>query len=97
MIHQSESDSDGTDGVTKLFPTLNAKYITDGIVHHQVYESKGLVGLDILIDGVQTTNGFVLDDISSQVRGYSIGLAAQSTAGKCQNVSWSVSLECFYM
>jgi len=29
--------------------------------------------------------------------GYSIGLVAESTAGMCQNVSWSVSLECFYM
>ena len=97
MIHQSESDSDSTNGFTKIQAALNDKFVNPGVVNHQVYESEGLVGVDILIDGVQTTNGFVLENLNNTFRQFSIGLIGISTAGKCQNVSWSVSLECFYM
>lgn len=98
MIHQSLLDGDGTDGMTEIKPAMNSKFISSGVVRHQVHE-QAPVGLpyNVFVNGTSMTNGFVLDDISSQIRGYSVGLVAESTAGMCQNVSWSVSLECFYM
>ena len=96
MIHQSPIDGDGTNGNTKIRPSLNSKFATDGIIYHQVYEQLATSN-NVVIDGTRTTNGVVLLDVSSQIRGYSIGLTGESTAGMCQNVSWSVSLECFYM
>ena len=97
MIHQSLADGDGTNGLTQIKAAMNSKFISSGVVHHQVHEQPAGLTYNVLINGTSRTNGFVLDDISNQVRGYSIGLVAESTAGMCQNVSWSVSLECFYM
>tara|TARA_R100000353_G_scaffold160913_2_gene120715 strand:+ start:4702 stop:5370 length:669 start_codon:yes stop_codon:yes gene_type:complete len=98
MIHQSPIDGDGTDGYTRIRPALNAKNVSAGIVYNQVYEQVATgASYNVLIDGTRTTNGMVLLDVAGQVRRYSIGLTGESTAGMCQNVSWSVSLECFYM
>ena len=98
MIHQSPIDSDGTSGSTRIRPALNAKFDSNLSIPHIVYEQpEPWSGYNVLIDGTHTTNGVVLFDVAGQVRRYSIGLTGESTAGMCQNVSWSVSLECFYM
>jgi len=97
MVHQSNTDVDGTVGNTIIRASLNSPFITGTSVPHMVAEQANVSGLDVLIDGTNTTNGMILQDIPSQVLGYSIGLTAESTAGKCQNVSWAISLECFYM
>ena len=96
MIHQSLNDADGTVGQTLLHASLNDKAIAGNGVNHIVTEQPNTLN-NVLIDGTRTTNGIILKNISNQVLDYSIGLTGQSTAGKCQNVSWSVSLECFYM
>lgn len=97
MIHQSSNDVDGTTGKTVLFTALNSAIISGVSVDHIVKEQPATSIKNILIDGTQITNGFILRDIGSQVKGYNIGLVNTSTAGMCQNISWSVSLECFYM
>lgn len=97
MVHQSKSDGDGTTGLTTLHAALNSEEITGGNVDHLAYEQPNGSAHNVLVDGTRVTNGFILKDISSQVLQYSIGLTGQSTTGKCQNVSWSVSVECFYM
>jgi len=97
MIHQSKSDVDGTLGKTLLHASLNDKAIAGSGVDHIVFEQPNASINNVLVDGTRTTNGIILKNISNQVLDYSIGLTGQSTAGKCQNVSWSVSLECFYM
>ena len=97
MVHQSQTDQNGTRGNTIIRSSLNDAFIAGTSVPHMVVEQPNLSALDILIDGTHTTNGVILQDIPNQVLGYSVGLTAESTAGKCQNVSWSISLECFYM
>ena len=97
MIHQSNNDADGTTGSTVLYTALNSPVIAGVAVHHLVAEQPHTSTLNVLVDGTQITNGFILRDIGSQIKGYNIGLTGQSTAEQCQNVSWSVSLECFYM
>tara|TARA_Y100000401_G_scaffold91640_1_gene77420 strand:+ start:141 stop:794 length:654 start_codon:yes stop_codon:yes gene_type:complete len=94
MVHQSPSDGDGTTGQTLL-------YVNDISIYaqptHIAKEQPSGSAFDVLIDGTRVTNGILLTDIDKQKLQYSIGLVADSTAGKCQNVSWSVSLECFYL
>tara|TARA_R100001509_G_scaffold138264_1_gene92377 strand:+ start:308 stop:970 length:663 start_codon:yes stop_codon:yes gene_type:complete len=97
LISQSAKDGDGVDGKTHIRPSLNAKFASNLSIPHVVLEQLNASPGNVLIDGTHTTNGVVLFDIPNQVRGYSIGLTGESTVGKCQNVSWSVSLECFYM
>jgi hypothetical protein len=97
MIHQSNNDADGTTGETVLYTALNSPTIAGVAVEHIVAEQPTTSTLNILVDGTQITNGFILRDIGSQIKGYNIGLVNTSTAGMCQNISWSVSLEMFYM
>lgn len=97
MIHQSSNDADGTTGETVLYTALNSPTIAGVAVEHIVAEQPTTSTLNILVDGTQITNGFILRDIGSQIKGYNIGLVNTSTAGMCQNISWSVSLEMFYM
>lgn len=94
MIHQSKASL--SLGETVIFTSLNSPTIAGVAVEHKIKEQPAS-GLDVLIDGTQITNGFILRDIGSQIKGYNIGLVNTSTAGVCQNISWSVSLEMFYM
>jgi len=96
MISQSIIDGDGVDGKTIIRPALLEKSETNLSIPHVVSEQLN-ANVDVLINGTHTTNGVVIFDRSSPKQGYSIGLTGESTAGKCMNVSWSVSLECFYM
>ena len=84
MIHQSNNDVDGTTGETVLYTALNSPTIAGDICRAPA-------------GALQISNGFILRDIGSQIKGYNIGLVNTSTSGMCQNISWSVSLECFYM
>lgn len=97
MVHQSVRDNDGVDGETIIRTSLNNKAVTGSSVPHVVAEQPNGSTHNVLIDGTQTTNGIVLTDVSGAVHGYNIGLSFTSTAGQTQNVSWAVSLECFYM
>tara|TARA_R110002051_G_scaffold3157_3_gene17044 strand:+ start:11847 stop:12503 length:657 start_codon:yes stop_codon:yes gene_type:complete len=92
--HQSPKDGDGTDGSTQFYcyeNTLNSL----STVHHAVPEQ--LSTNNALIDGSFLTNGHNLFDMSSGILNYGIGLTAFSTAGKCQQVAWGISIEVFYM
>lgn len=97
MVHQSPDTGGNTDGETHIHVGLNSPVIAGVAVDHIVGEQPNGSTNDVLIDGTHITNGFILRDISSQVKGYNIGLVGQSTAEQCMNISWSVSLECFYM
>tara|TARA_R100001015_G_C4449181_1_gene39926 strand:- start:109 stop:402 length:294 start_codon:yes stop_codon:yes gene_type:complete len=97
MIHQSASDGNGTTGKTQVRPSLNGKTFTGGFGDHIAMEQLNGSPYSVLINGTRITNGIVVETITSQILNYNIGLTGQSTAGKCQNVSWSVSLECFYL
>ena len=97
MIHQSNNDVDGTTGETVLYTALNSVQIAGVAVEHLVAEQPTTSTHNVLVDGTQITNGFILRNISTQIKGYNIGLVNTSTAGMCQNISWSISLECFYM
>jgi hypothetical protein len=96
MVHQSPA-FDSADNETHIHVGLQTPIIAGVAVDHIIAEQPNASVHDVLIDGTQITNGFILRDISSQIKGYNIGLAAQSTAEQCMNISWSVSLECFYM
>ena len=97
MVHQSKNDINGAVGETVLYKSLNSEAIVGVAVEHIITEQPNTSTHNVLIDGTQITNGFILRNISSQIKGYNIGLVNTSTAGMCQNISWSVSLECFYM
>lgn len=97
MIHQSQTDGDGAQGETLLFESLNSPTIQGLNIQHIVREQPDTSNLNVLVDGTQITNGFILKKISTQTKGYNIGIVNTSSAGICQNVSWSVSLECFYL
>jgi len=97
MVHQSKNDTISPTGETILYTALNSETIAGVAVEHIVAEQPTTSTHNVLIDGTQITNGFILRNIPSQIKGYNIGLVNTSTAGMCQNISWSVSLECFYM
>lgn len=97
MVHQSKNDINGTTGTTTLNTAVNSEQIAGVSVRHLVEEQPNTSTYNVLIDGTHTTNGFILETVASQIKDYSIGLVYRSTAGMCQNISWSVSLECFYM
>jgi hypothetical protein len=93
--HQSEKD-DSTTGETRFFCYENNFNVGNNVVHY-VPEQVSTSTANVLIDGSFLTNGHNLFDLSSGILNYGIGLNAFSTAGKCQQVSWSVAIECFYM
>mgnify|MGYP003114411555 FL=1 len=96
MVHQSKNDIDGTTGETILKTAINSKFIHGVSIEHRIAEQPNTSTHDVLIDGTHITNGFVLQTVSA-IKNYSIGLVYTSSAGMCQNISWSISLECFYM
>jgi hypothetical protein len=101
MNHQSPRDGDGTDGGTRFFVYKNDTNTVG--MNHRVPEqlehtySGSSTNTPVLLDGTFNTNGHLLFDSSSEILNFGIGLTAWSNAGKCQQVSWSVSIECFYM
>lgn len=96
MVHQTELSVISGTPETIIRTSLNDVMVAGTAVPHVVVEQPSTTH-NVLINGTRMTNGIILKDIPSQVLGYNIGLSAESTAGKCQNVSWAVSLECFYM
>lgn len=96
MVHQTERSVLSGNPETIIRTSLNDVLVSGTAVPHVVAEQPATTH-NVLIDGTRMTNGIILKDIPNQVLGYNIGLSAESTAGKCQNVSWAISLECFYM
>tara|TARA_R100000005_G_C5002633_1_gene210339 strand:- start:7129 stop:7791 length:663 start_codon:yes stop_codon:yes gene_type:complete len=96
MVHQSERSVVSGTPNTIVRTSLNDVMVAGTAVPHIVAEQPNVTH-NVLVNGTQVTNGIILKDIPNQVLGYNIGLSAESTAGSCQNVSWAVSLECFYM
>lgn len=98
MITQSPKDGDGVRGYTEVRPAVNSPAITGGVqTQYRLYEQPSATTHTVLIDGTRTSNGVVLVDVGSAIRNYSIGLIGTSTVGKAQHVSWSISLECFFL
>ena len=102
--HQSAFDADGTDGETRFFCYRNNQQITG--IGHRVPEQKlgnkdptgtASVMPPALVNGQFNTNGHILFDSNVQTLNFGIGLNAWSSAGKCQQMAWGVSIECFYM
>jgi len=96
-VHQSPSDEDGTTGKTIVSAGVNNKSITGLTTTYPVSEQEDGSTHSVLLDGTRQSNGVIIVDVSSPIKGYNIGLVGRSTNGKTQNVSWNVSLECFYI
>ena len=101
MNHQSPRDGDGTDGETRFYAYKNN--ITTVGMNHRVPEqlvhsfSGSNNDTPVLLDGTFITNGHILFESADEILNFGIGLAAWSSAGKCQQVAWGISIECFYM
>jgi hypothetical protein len=99
MNHISPTDGNGTSGTTHFFAYTRDSSI-DGFAH-KVPEQLNGSGNSAFLDGLSTTNGFQLINAvgstgTTNLR-YGIGVKAQTTAGKCHQMAWSVSIEVFYM
>ena len=96
MNHQSPRD-----GLAAVGTSLFYVYADDGANltgrAHYVPEQPAGGGTPALLDGTYMTNGHKLFSSGSEKLNYGIGLNAWSSAGKCQQVAWGVSLEVFYM
>ena len=98
MVHQSRNDGDGTRGKTIITPGLQAQFVIGDSIEQIIVEQEEGSNNNVLIDGTHTTNGVVIQQVSSILsQPYNIGLYCSSTAGMCQNISWAISLECFYI
>ena len=99
MNHQSPRDGDGTDGETRFYAYKNN--ITLVGMNHRIPEqlagATGFTSSPVLVDGSFITNGHILFESGDEILNFGIGLAAWSSAGKCQQVAWGISIECFYM
>ncbi len=102
MNHQSPRDGLAAAGQTQFFVyadspenlTGRAHYVPEQPVHGW---SPGSQDSPALVDGTYITNGHHLFSSGSEKLNYGIGLNAWSSAGKCQQVSWGISIEVFYM
>lgn len=97
MVSQSPRDQDGVDGETIISAGVNNVAVTGLNTGYRVAEQPNGSTHNVLIDATRQSNGVILLDVGSPIKQYQLGLVGRSTAGKCQNVSWSVSLECFYL
>lgn len=97
MVHQSPTDGDGSNGYSQISAGVNNLNVAGQQTQYFAYEQPNTSPHNVLLDGTRQSNGVILYEQSSQIKQFSIGLVGRSTAGKCQNVSWSVSLECFYI
>lgn len=99
MNHQSPRDGDGTDGATRFYAYKN-KIDLVGMNHRVPEQVAGITGFTAspaLLDGTFNTNGHILIEGAAGILNYGIGLSAWSNAGKCQQVAWGISVECFYL
>lgn len=97
MVHQSATDVDGVAGVTTVRGAVNNPNISGINTSYPVSEQPNASALSVLVDGTTQSNGVVVQNLNSPIKAFSIGLTGISTAGKCQNVSYNISLECFYL
>ena len=104
MNHQSPRDGLASAGNTQFYVYQNSGDTFAGQRAHHVPEqpvhSFGSVPLSntpALLDGTYMTNGHKLFSSGSEALNYGIGLNAWSSAGKCQQVAWGISIEVFYM
>jgi hypothetical protein len=104
MNHQSPRDGLAAAGNTQFYVYQNSGDTFAGQRAHHVPEqpvhSFGSVPLSntpALLDGTYMTNGHKLFSSGSEALNYGIGLNAWSSAGKCQQVAWGISIEVFYM
>ena len=97
MVHQSATDGDGVTGSTTIAASVNSPAITGISSAYLASEQPNTSSLPVLIDGTTQSNGVVVLNRSAPVKNFSLGLTGNTTAGKCQNVSFNISLECFYL
>jgi hypothetical protein len=105
--HQSPRDGLAAAGETQFYVYKDAPNSINNERHsvpeqpvHAWVDSSGNplnVSTPALVDGTFNTNGHILFSSGSEKLNYGIGLNAWSSAGKCQQVSWGISIEVFYM
>ena len=99
MNHLSPKDGDGVSGTTHFFAYTRSGSL-DGFAHKMPEQLNGSTN-SAFLDGSQQTNGSVLINAVGSTGttnlNYGIGIKAKSSAGKCVQIAWSVSIECFYM
>tara|TARA_Y100001938_G_C8085206_1_gene431513 strand:- start:1714 stop:2382 length:669 start_codon:yes stop_codon:yes gene_type:complete len=98
--HQSPRDGDGTDGSTHFFAYKGSPLVPTGMNHRvpeQITHGFSPANSPVLLDGTFNTNGHLFIEGDAIVLNYGIGLSAWSNAGKCQQVAWTISIECFYL
>lgn len=102
MNHQSPRDGDGTNGSSYFYAYKGSPLLPTGMNHrvpeqlvHTYSTSSKLT--PVLLDGTFNTNGHILIESAAGILNYGIGLSAWSNAGKCQQVAWGISVECFYL
>jgi len=104
MNHQSPRDGLAAAGNTQFYVYQNSGGIITGDVHpvpeqpvHSFGPGTQPENTPALLDGTYMTNGHKLFSSGSEALNYVIGLNAWSSAGKCQQVAWGISIEVFYM
>ena len=100
MNHQSPRDGLAAQGETQFYVYQNSGETMTGDVHYvpeQPVHSFAHPDTPALLDGTYNTNGHLLFSSGSEALNYGIGLNAWSSAGKCQQVAWGISIEVFYM
>jgi len=101
MNHQSPRDGLAAAGNTQFYVYQNSGDTFAGQRAHHVPEQPvhafSPANTPALLDGTYMTNGHKLFSSGSEALNYGIGLNAWSSAGKCQQVAWGISIEVFYM
>ena len=106
MNHMSPKDGNSIIGTTHLFAYTRSGVSVNGFAHkvpEQPYQYPGPTANtnSPWLDGVYQTNGFnmirTVGSTGTTNLNYGIGIQAKSSAGQCQQIAWSVSIECFYM
>ena len=99
MNHVTPTDGNGTSGTTHFFAYTRDS--TPDSFAHKVPEQLNGSTNSAFLDGLHITNGCNLINAvggtgTTNLR-YGIGVKAQTSAGKCHQMAWSVSIEVFYM
>jgi hypothetical protein len=100
MNIMTAKDGDGVDGSTHFFAYSRSGTIPDSFAH-KFPEQLNASNNDTTLDGSHQSNGFnfisAVGSTGTENLNYGIGLQARSNAGRCVQIAWSVSVECFYM
>jgi len=100
MNHLSPDDADGLTGQTQFFAYHRSGSIQDGFSHKVPAKPNGS-GNSAFLEGCYQTNGSLIvnavGSTGTSNLNYGIGVKAKSTVGRCVQIAWSVSIECFYM